>query len=522
MVRAMPRHFNTAGPCVPERHYMLPPERRLPGVRTLIDEMAYFVVHAPRQVGKTTALRTLAQDLVREGRYAAALVSMEDGAAFPDDIGAAEEAILNQWRAGVANQLPPELQPPPWPDAAPGGRVGSALVAWSRACPRPLVLFLDEVDSLRDLVLLSVLRQLRSRHAERPAAFPASLALIGLRDVRDYKIASGGSERLQTASPFNIKVESLTVRDFTADEVAELYAQHTEETGQRFSPDALARAFAVSQGQPWLVNALARQVVNVVVPDRAAEVTEADIDRARDLLIERQDTHLDSLAERLRDPRVRAVIEPMIQGGALGAIPPDDLRFVVDLGLVRRTPDGRVEIANPIYREIIVRSLTTTVQASIPVLTPSWLHADGRMDWGALRESFVSFWLEHGEALLGSSPYNEAAAHLVLMAFLHRVVNGGGRVDRELAIGSKRMDLCVSYKGDRLGIEVKTWRDSDKARDPAEEGVAQLETYLARLQVTRGWLVRFDQRSAAAPLPERLRVEDLTTAKGYLVTMILL
>jgi hypothetical protein len=384
------------------------------------------------------------------------------------------------------------------------------------------VLFLDEIDSLRDQVLLSVLRQLRSGHGNRPDHFPASLALVGLRDVRDYKIASGGSDRLQTASPFNIKVESLTVRDFTADEVAELYAQHTVETGQRFSPDALARVFAVSQGQPWLVNALARQIVNIVVQDRAAEVGEADVDRARDLLIERQDTHLDSLAERLRDPRVRAVIEPMIQGRALGAIAPDDLRFVVDLGLVRRTLDGRVEIANPIYREIIVRSLTATVQASIPVLSPSWLDPRGDMDWAALREAFVGFWLEHGEALLGSAPYNEAAAHLVLMAFLHRVVNSGGRVAREFAIGSKRMDLCVSYKGDRLGIEVKTWRDSDKSRDPAEEGVAQLEAYLARLQLTRGWIVRFDQRSGALPLPERLRVEDLTTPKGNRISRILL
>jgi predicted AAA+ superfamily ATPase len=74
---------------------MLAPERRLPGVRRLIDEMEYFVVHAPRQVGKTTALRTLARDLSREGRYAAALVSMEVGASFVDDIGAAEQAMLD-------------------------------------------------------------------------------------------------------------------------------------------------------------------------------------------------------------------------------------------------------------------------------------------------------------------------------------------------------------------------------------------------------------------------------------------
>ncbi len=518
----MTRHFNTAGPCDPADHYMLPPERRLPGVREVIEQKAYFVLHAPRQVGKTTSLVTLARALTAEGRFAAILVSMEAGAAFPDDVGAAEDAVLGAWRRRAEAWLPVELQPPPWPDAKPGARIAAALSVWARVCPRPLVVFLDEIDALRDTVLLSVLRQLRDGHPTRPAGFPWSLALVGLRDVRDYKVASGGSEHLHTASPFNIKVRSLTMRSFTGPEVGELYAQHTAETGQRFDPDAVALAFELTRGQPWLVNALAYVVTTELRPARSEAITRADIERARDLLIARQDTHLDSLAERLRDPRVRAVIEPMILGDSLAAAAPDDLRFVIDLGLVSEAPDGIIELANPIYREIVVRSLTTSVRASIPKIAPTWLRPDGRVAWESLRDAFVAFWLQHGEALLGSSPYNEAAPHLVLMAFLQRVVNGGGRVDRELAIGSKRLDLCVEYRGDRLGIEVKTWRDSDKARDPAEAGLDQLDEYLARLGVSVGWLVRFDQRASAAPLPERLAVDAVTTARGHRVTRILL
>jgi hypothetical protein len=63
-----PRFFNTAGPCRPEDHYMLAPTARLPEVRRLIDEKMYFVLHAPRQVGKTTALLSLGTELTREGR----------------------------------------------------------------------------------------------------------------------------------------------------------------------------------------------------------------------------------------------------------------------------------------------------------------------------------------------------------------------------------------------------------------------------------------------------------------------
>ncbi len=142
----MPRWFNTAGPCDPAKHYMLPAVRRLPQVRPLIDQESYFILHAPRQVGKTTALRSLARELTAEGRYTAALVSMEVGEAFPHDVGAAEAAVLSRWHFALRAQLPSELQPPPFPDTAPGGRIGAALATWAESSARPLVVFLDEID----------------------------------------------------------------------------------------------------------------------------------------------------------------------------------------------------------------------------------------------------------------------------------------------------------------------------------------------------------------------------------------
>ena len=158
------RFFNTAGLCRTEDHYMLPPMDRLPDVGRIIDQKGYFVVHAPRQTGKTTAMMALARQLTDAGRYLAALVSMEVGASFGDDIGAMESAILREWRVNIQAWLPAELQPPVWPEAAPGARISAALSAWASVAPRPLVLFLDEIDALRDNALISVLRQLRSGH----------------------------------------------------------------------------------------------------------------------------------------------------------------------------------------------------------------------------------------------------------------------------------------------------------------------------------------------------------------------
>jgi hypothetical protein len=513
----VPRFFNTAGPNQPERHYTLPVLARLPQIRELIDQGLYFVLHAPRQVGKTTSLLHLGHELTAEGAYVAILVSMEVGAPFPHDPGAAELAILDAWRRRAEAHLPPELQPPPWPDVAPGDRIAAALTAWARAASRPLVVFLDEIDALRDESLVAALRQIRDGYTDRPRSFPHSLALVGLRDVRDYKVASGGTDRLGTSSPFNIKADSITLRNFNRDEIAALYGQHTAETGQVFVPEAVDRAFALTQGQPWLVNALARQLTQVLVRDRAEPIGAANVDEAAEILIRRQDTHLDSLIERLREPRVRAIIEPMLAGETLGEVSEDDRRFAVDLGLVRRSEAGGLEVANPIYREVIVRTLAGGAADSLPQIPITWLTPEGRLDKGRLLRSFMDFWAQHGEPLLRTAPYHEVAPHLVLMAFLHRVVNGGS-IEREYAIARGRMDLCLRYAGETLAIEIKVWRPGRP--DPQAAGLAQLDGYLAGLGLDSGWLVIFDRRPGLPPVEERLTASEETSPAGNRVTVI--
>ena len=511
----MPRFFNTAGPCKPDLHYMLPAQRRIPTVRQLIDDQSYFVLHAPRQTGKSTALLALAQELTREGRYTAAWLSMKVGSRERHDPGAAADSMLDQWRAMTEVFLPAELQPPPWPDAPPRRRIGAALGAWAKASPRPLVVFLDEADALQDETLLAVLDQLREGYSLRPTGFPWSLALVGLRDIRDYRTSEG---RLGSSSPFNIKVESITMRDFTRDEVAELYQQHTDDTGQLFQPDAVDRAFHWTQGQPWLVNALGRQLTRVIVPDVAQPITAADVDTAKEILIQRQDTHLDSLAERLREPRVRRIVEPILAGTAMPDVADDDRRFVVDLGLLRRSTSGGLEPANPIYKEVIPRVLAGGPRDTLPHTQAVWLRPEGTLDPDRLIEAFLAVWRQHGEPLLKSAPYHEVAPQLVLMAFLHRVVNGGGTIDREYAAGSGRMDLCLRFGGAVLGMELKVWRDGEK--DPLESGLTQIDGYLASLSLDRGWLVIFDRRSGQIPLGERTSASVVPSPSGRSVVVI--
>jgi hypothetical protein len=514
------RFFNTAGPNDPARHYTIPATRRLAdeNVMLLIEQQSYFILHAPRQAGKTTTMRELTKELNASGKYIAALVSMEVGAGLKDDLGAAELAILNSWRPAIERYLPADLQPPPWPDAPEGNRIGSALTAWARSASLPLVIFLDEIDALEDDVLVSALRQLRSGFSLRPQLFPASLALIGLRDVRDYKVTSGGRHRLGTASPFNIAVRSLTLSDFTADEVIELLTQHTTETGQVFTEESLRLVFDLTQGQPWLVNALAKVAVEELVTDVSCPILPTHIEQAKEILIERRQTHLDQLTDKLRQDRVRKVIEPILAGGTLESVPEDDLQYVLDLGLCRKDRGNGIVIANSIYREILPRALAAVAQASLSFVKPTWLNADGSLNTERLLESFLDFWRQHGEPLLKAAPYHEIAPHLVMMAFLQRVVNGGGVLEREYAIGTERMDLYLRYGDARLGIELKVWRDG--RGDPLKRGLRQLDDYLAGLGLDSGWLVIFDQRTGLPPISERTTTEKAVTSSGRDIVVI--
>lgn len=515
------KYFTIAGPCRPAKNYMLPSDLRLDTkvLDRLITQEAYFVLHAPRQTGKTTAMLELAQRLSQSGEYISVMVSMEVGAAFPNDIGAAEDAILYAWKDDIRFQLPKELHPSFWTTDAPQGqRIGSFLTEWALEASKPLVVLLDEIDALKNDVLLSVLRQLRDGFSRRPKAFPCSIALIGLRDVRDYKIASGGSPHLHTNSPFNIATRSFALRNFTKEEVNTLLGQHTEGTGQVFTPEALEQVYTLSLGQPWLVNALTKVSVEELVPDESTPIEVEQINEAREILIQRRQTHLDQLTDKLRDTRVRSVIEPILAGGTLDEVPLDVRDYVVDLGLARRVNGSGLAIANPIYGEVIPRVLASAAQDSLPTIQPVWLNQDGSLNPEQLVDSFMAFWRQHGQPLLKSAPYHEIAPHLVMMAYLHRVVNGNGRIEREYAIGMGRIDLCLFYDDVQIGMELKVWRDGEK--DPLNAGLTQLDRYLGGLGLDSGWLVIFDQRSDQPEISERTTTEAATTAAGRPITVI--
>jgi hypothetical protein len=497
---------------------MINPLRRIGynEILALIDQKRYFVLHAPRQTGKTTSLLAMVEKINRDGQYCCVYMNVESAQAARNNVREGMRAILSGLGRGIEFFLR-DSEPYEWVSSImeKDGEFKGLVRMLTRAAQRldkPLVLFIDEIDALIGDTLVSVLRQLREGYAQRPQAFPISAVLCGVRDVRDYRIHVASGEIITGGSCFNVKAESLRIGDFSQEEIRELYEQHTAATGQVFEENIYPKVWDLTRGQPWLVNALARQATYKMKEnrDRSRPITLDVIEEAAERLILERATHLDQLIDKLREERVRLVIAPMAAGGEWpeDAVPnPDDVQYVIDLGLIRQE-GKRLFIANDIYREIIPRELTTITQfnmASRPE-QPWYVEADGRLNLPKLLREFQQFFRENSESWLERFDYKEAGFQLLLQAFLQRIVNGGGLIDREYALGSGRVDLLVRWrypkdaprgqqKVQRAVLELKTIRAVP--RDPKRilsEGLEQTARYAERSNAEEAHLIICDER----------------------------
>lgn len=500
------RFFNTAGPVDCERHYCLPPLHRidLDEVLLLIEQQKYFVLHAPRQTGKTSFLLALMEHLNRLGRFKTLYVNVEGAQAARENVPEAVRAILSviarQARQILNDTFPEQKVTELISQFAPFDAITDLFSAWAQTSSQPLVLFIDEIDSLVGDTLIAVLRQLRSGYEKRPGQFPQNIILCGVRDVRDYRLhISGEAAPITGGSAFNIKAESIRMGNFTQDETLRLLYQHTEETGQPFTPEASERIWYLTQGQPWLVNALAYETCFKMKEnrDRSLTITQEMVEQAKENLILRRETHLDQLTDKLKEPRVRRVIEPMVKGETLaGDVSALDIEYVVDLGLVRRGSAGLV-IANPIYQEVIPRDLSFVTQIALESIQQSawYVTPGGLLDTHKLLAAFQDFFRQHSEHWVERFEYKEAGPQLLLQAFLQRVVNGGGRIEREYGLGRGRTDLLILWpsdgSGQRIVIECKIVRSS--VDTTIREGLSQTYGYMDRCNAAEGHLILFDR-----------------------------
>ncbi len=493
------RYFNTTGPCNPEMHYMLPPEDRLVGAQLhrYIRDQLYWVLHAPRQTGKTTFLQSWMREINAGTEAISCYVSLEDCQGVTERA----EAMRTICKAIVDYAELFQIPIPKYNPDETEGLLRDILIQWAAlVSPKPLVVLFDEVDVLEGEALISFLRQLRGGFAGRGIGkFPVSIALVGMRDLKDYITASKGGIAPNPGSPFNIKEDSAVLSNFHKKDIVILFSQRTEETGQQITQEALDYVFEQSKGQPWIVNSLFKRATMRVLDEESTEtITLAHVEEARHQMILARETHLDALAVRMEDPRVRKVMETLITGEPDPFLANEEgFRICLDLGLVT-IENGTPTVANPMYKEIIARHLTYSVQLAIPAPAWQWKKADGSLDMDRLLKEFQLFWRKNSEIWEQKSDYTEAFPHLLLMAFLQRIINGGGRIEREYAAGRGRMDLLVEYEKHFYIIEIKLIHYYETLDSVKEEGLQQICRYRDKINASAPcYLVIFDRRPEA-------------------------
>lgn len=522
----MEKFFNTSGPIKAEDHYSLDPLARIDWdeVNHLIASERYFVLHAPRQTGKTSALLAMMNTLNASGDYACVYANIEGAQGARGDsvkgINAVCDVIAGSIRLYLKDQKVFDWLNRIGREQSTQDKLRQLLVYWAEHTDKPTVLLLDEVDALVGDTLISLLRQIRAGYAQRPEAFPQSILLCGVRDVRDYRMHQSDGEVITGGSAFNIKAESLRMGNFNEDETRALIFQHMIETGQRFEAAIFPELWLDSKGQPWLVNALGYEMTWKHKPsrDRKTLITIEHYRQARERLIYSRATHLDQLADKLQEPRVHSVISAMLAGDDQQTnINPHDIEYVVDLGLITASRTEGLAISNRIYQEVIPRELTWATQVTIVNQQQAWyLTLENRLDMPKLLGAFVQFFRENSDIWIEKFNYKEAAPQLIMQAFLQRIVNGGGRINREYALGRKRTDLLIEWPIDkvqgfygevqRIVVELKIQHTNlDKV---IHEGIEQTKGYADTVGAEEAYLLIFN-RTPNTPWEEKVWQQEI-------------
>ncbi len=502
------KHFNTAGPVNMKEHYKLNPLNRwnLNEVMSLIKGKKYFLLHAPRQSGKTSCMLSLRDKINSEDDFTCLYINIESARGAKDNIKDGLLGIVSAFRKRIGqltgkkkeireftkeiinNSNTPEL-------------INDFLEELTDYFDKPLVLLIDEIDSLHGDLIISILSQLRAGYDNRGEFFPWSIMLTGVLDIKDYRLLNIDPKHITGGSCFNVKSKSLTIGNFSRKEVETLYLEHTKETGQVFENDVFDLVYEYTDGQAWLINALAFEACFNMKEnrDRNIVITKKIMREAKKRLILSKQTHLDQLADKLQQERIRNVIQPMIEGINI-KIDSQDIIYCRDMGLIKKTKYGWV-VANKIYQEVIPRELTESLQNRflIEYPKPIWVNDDHSINIEKLMNLFVEFWRVNSEIWSDDvSGYTEVAPHLVFQGFLQRVGNGHGEIDREFALGTKRVDLYLEWESpvgeQRIIFELKVHSEHTNLSIIKKDGLIQTAEYADKCNATESHLLIFDRR----------------------------
>jgi hypothetical protein len=509
----MQKQFNTAGVCLPSKHYMADVSGKVMQVYQMVENGAYFVINRPRQYGKTSTLYALSDLLQKNPEYLTFNISFE---ALGDKVFEEEPAFSTGFVrliARYAKVYAPDLldwlkeraeQVTSFP------LLSESISEWCERAGKKVVLLIDEVDKTsNNQLFINFLGLLRNKYLEREI-FPTfhSVVLAGVHDVRSLKLKMRPDSEQRYNSPWNIAEEFTIDMTLQVDEIVPMLEEYAKDKGLYLdAPSIASRIFYFSSGYPFLVSKLCKVFDEKILPSKTEKNWSLDdLDQAVARTVKENNTNFESPIKNLENnPDLYQLVYKKLV----------DLEYYpfsihdpsVSLGLmygILKNGQG-LSIHNRIYEEIMYDYMASKAKMQVMMgaynVPQNFILPGNKLDMEAVLLKFQTFMHEQGS--LKDEAFLERNGRLIFLAFIKPIINGSGYDFKEPHISEeRRLDVVITYLQYKYIVELKIWYGPSAH----QQGLLQLSDYLNRQLMQEGYLLIFDHSKKKSQSSEWLEV----------------
>ena len=493
----MRKEFNVTGSCNPQRHYMVDTKKRFKAVENLIDRGNYFTINRARQYGKTTMLNKIWFRL--SDKYLVIPLSFEG---LGDEAFASPASFVTTFKRQMARHLVSLHQNEAligiWQngDASSIDDLSEIVTDFCRACPKPVVVTIDEVDKSSDNQLfLNFLGMLRNKYLERDKEGMNytfhSVILAGVYDIKNLKLKLRPDAEKKYNSPWNIAADFNVDMTFHPEEIAQMLNDYENDVHTGMDIKAISEEiYKYTTGYPYLVSAICK-----IIDERLeAEWTLDNVQKAVKIIAKGENvTLIDDLSKNIENnAELRDFLYSIVVNGQEYSYSMVDpiVRLANMFSYIRENQRGKTMIHNLIFEEaLFVYFGNKTMREQGTKISPFVLNyvQNGKLNMEHVVTRFRDLMRE--EYRESTEPFLEKEGRLLFLTFLKPIINGIGFYYVEPQTrDNRRMDLVVTYDKQEYIVELKIWH-GDKYE---ELGRDQLSGYLATRGMDEGYLVTFD------------------------------
>jgi hypothetical protein len=535
-----PKLFNIYDIYDPGVFYHLPRLTKLPFLTEPVDLKQYVVLKGPKKSGKTIMAREYARHINARGLQIACFFPLEKYARFADtDLilkFIAKRCLKNLWPHNIDKSLKqtfldiiktyfktdeyggpePDLFIPAADTFGRNSKMTLEKKYFSRLTPknvltqtlryicrkldRELVLFFDDVDTLDDRTLAAFLSQLSAGYRNRDKyPFPQTVFFLCRHDITAKKPLLRNRKSLK-ADPFDIIHNTLTLPMFDLNDIVVLVSQHARATGKPFDSFALERLYKLSGGQPWIVNFLAREILELK-KYRLSEINRYCVTEAIDAMANGHCSLIDYCMSQLNEPQVQKVLQAVIGGFETDTwASADDVRHCLEIGLVRQTDTGHLTMANPIYCTAMFRNLTASLKNYLTFDAIGRFVDHTGADISGMLSGMQTFFRFNSQILDQFISYPDCRTLLAIKGFMLKSFNDRVRIRYSLRTGSHKLSMIAFFKTKPYFMEIRL-KDSPV---PLAKSLAGLKQDVEGMKAKEGWILNID------PDKEKTWAEKLT------------